>query len=127
MGSMMLALLAMIATDPASIEGRWKNPSGRVIVAIEACGEAYCGTVISAADSAQADARRGGTETLVGTQLMTGFKSAGTGKWRGRLFVPDLNHRSKAELRMLGDGQLKVTGCAVGRMLCKSQVWTRAD
>ena len=124
---MLLALLAMIATDPAPIEGRWKNPSGRVTVLIAACGEAVCGTVISASDSAMADARRGGTDALVGTQLMTGFKSAGVGKWRGRLFIPDLNHRSKAELRLLGAGQLKVTGCMVGRMICKSQYWTRAD
>ncbi|HEV2044357.1 MAG TPA: DUF2147 domain-containing protein [Sphingomicrobium sp.] len=124
---MLLALLAMIATDPASIEGHWKNPSGRVTVLIETCGEDYCGTVIAAAESARADARRGGTEQLVGTQLMTGFKPAGPGKWRGRMFVPDLNHRSKAELRMLGPNQLKVTGCAVGRMICKSQLWTRAD
>ena len=124
---MLLALTAMFATDPAPIEGRWKNPSGRVTVEIVACGEAYCGSVISATESARADARRGGTETLVGTQLMTGFKAAGPGKWRGRLFIPDLNRRSRAELRMLGAGQLKVTGCMIGRMICKSQLWTRAE
>jgi len=127
MGRMLLALFAMIATDSAPIEGRWKNPSGSVIVAIAACDEAYCGTVISASDSAKADAKRGGTDALVGTQLMTGFKPAGVGKWRGRLFIPDMNHRSKAELRLLDAGQLKVTGCAVGRMLCKSQLWTRVE
>ena len=124
---MLLALAALIAADAAPIEGRWKNPSGRVTVMIEACGEAYCGTVMSASDSARADARRGGTENLVGTPLMTAFRPAGPGKWRGRLFIPDLNHRSKAELRMIGSDQLKVTGCAVGRMICKSQMWTRAD
>ena len=124
---MLLALATMIAADAAPIEGRWKNPSGRVTVEIVACGEAYCGTVIVAAESAKADARRGGTANLVGTQLMSGFKPAGPGKWRGRMFVPDINHRSKAELRMLGAGQLKVTGCMVGRMICKSQIWTRAD
>ena len=124
---MLLALTAMFATDPAPIEGRWKNPSGSVTVMIDACGEAYCGTVTSASDQAKADARRGGTDALVGTQLMTGFKPTGTGKWRGRLFIPDINHRSKAELRMLGADQLKVTGCMVGRMICKSQLWTRVD
>ena len=117
----------MIAADPPPIEGRWKNPSGRVTVLIEACGEAFCGSVIAAAESARADARRGGTANLVGTQLMTGFKAAGSGKWRGRLFIPDMNRRSKAELRPIGTNQLKVTGCAVGRMICKSQIWTRAD
>ena len=124
---MLIALAAMIAADAAPIEGRWKNPSGRVTVLIEACGEAYCGSVIAAAESAKADARRGGTANLVGTQLMNGFKPAGPGKWRGRMFVPDINHRSKAELRLIGAVQLKVTGCMVGRMICKSQLWTRAD
>ena len=123
---MLLALATIIATDEA-IEGRWKNPSGRVTVEIVACGEALCGTVISASESAQADARRGGTENLVGTQLMSGFVSAGPDKWKGRMFVPDLNYRSKAELRLIAPSQLKVTGCMVGRMICKSQYWTRAD
>ena len=124
---MLLALLIAASPDAAPPTGRWKNPSGSVTVIIDACGEAFCGTVAAASDQAKADAKRGGTETLVGTLLMTGFKAAGPGKWRGRLFIPDMNRRSKAELRMLGAGQLKVTGCAVGRVICKSQVWTQAD
>ena len=124
---MMLALAAMIATDPAPIEGRWKNPSGSVIVMINACGEAYCGKVDWASDKAKEDARRAGTDPVVGTQLMSGFTAAGAGRWKGRLFVPDLKKRSKAELRMIGLGQLKVTGCMVGRMICKSQLWSRAE
>ena len=123
---MMLAMMLMFAPD-STPAGRWKNPSGSVIVAIDSCGAGYCGTVESASDKAKADARKGGTETLVGTQLMTGFTPAGDGRWKGRLFIPDLNRRSKAELRLLSDGQLKVTGCAVGRMICKSQTWTKAD
>ena len=116
----------MIAAD-APIEGRWKNPAGSVVVAIAACGDAWCGTVASASDQAKADARRGGTINLVGTQLMSGFKPAGPGKWRGRMFVPDINYSSRAELQLVGTDQLKVTGCMVGRMICKSQLWTRAD
>lgn len=124
---MLLALAAMAVAADAPIEGRWKNPSGGVTVLIEVCGAALCGSVIAAAESARADARRGGTANLVGTQLMSGFKPAGPGKWRGRMFVPDINHRSKAELRLIGASQLKVTGCMVGRMICKSQLWAKAD
>ena len=121
------ALSAQPASDAASIDGNWRNPGGSVVVTIEPCGDAYCGTVDWASDQAKADARRGGTDALIGTQLMTGFKTAGPGKWRGRLFIPDINRRSKAELRMVGDDRLKVTGCAVGRVICKSQLWTRAE
>ena len=124
---LLLTMMLIAAQDSTPPTGRWKNPSGSVIVAIDTCGAAYCGQVDWASDKAKADARKGGTETLVGTQLMTGFTPAGSGKWKGRLFIPDLNRRSKAELRMQSGGQLKVTGCAVGRMICRSQVWTRAD
>lgn len=124
---MLLALATMAVAADAPIQGKWKNPSGSVVVAIGPCGDAWCGTVASASDGAKADARRGGTATLVGTRLMTGFKPAGADKWRGRLFIPDMNHRSKAELRIVGADKLKVTGCMVGRMICKSQMWTRTD
>ncbi len=124
---MLLALAAMAVAADAPIEGKWKNPSGSVVIAIAACGDAWCGTVASASDGAKADARRGGTANLVGTTLMTGFKPGGANKWRGRMFVPDINHRSRAELKLIGPNQLKVTGCMVGRMICKSQLWARAD
>lgn len=124
---MLLTAMLLVASDPAALTGRWRNPSGSVIVLIEPCGDALCGTVAAASDRARADARRGGTANLVGTRLMTGFKPAGSDKWRGRMFVPDINHRSKAELRIVGPSQLKVTGCMVGRMICKSQIWSRAD
>jgi uncharacterized protein (DUF2147 family) len=124
----MISLFATIAVQlaPTSIEGHWRNPSGSVIVSIAPCGEALCGTVESASEKAQADARRGGTDALVGTVVLSNFAATGEGRWKGRLFVPDLNKRSKAELRQLGPDQVKITGCAVGRLICKSEVWTRA-
>ena len=108
-------------------EGRWTHPNGSVTVAISACGDALCGTVVKASAKAKADAAKGGTANLVGTQLMTGFVPAGEGKWKGRLFVPDINFRARAELRLVEPGRLTVRGCMAGKMLCKSQTWTRAD
>ena len=128
----MLILLIALAPviDPpggTALEGQWRNPSGSVIIAIAPCGEALCGRVHWASEKAMADARKGGTESLVGAELLSGIVPNGEGRWKARLFVPDLNKRSKAELRSLGTDQLKVTGCAAGRLLCKSQVWTRAE
>lgn len=120
-----LLLIAMLGAETP--EGRWVHPNGSVTVAISRCGEAWCGTVASATDKAKADAAKGGTRELIGTQLMSGFVPAGEAKWKGRLFVPDINFRARAELRMLDSGRLSVRGCMAGRMLCKSQTWTRAD
>lgn len=123
---MLLAFAALAATD-TPIEGRWTNPSGSVTIAIDACGTALCGTVVAASNQAKADAARGGTPNLVGTQLLSGFTPNGAARWKGRLFVPDINKRPKATLHLVNARQLKVSGCMVGRMVCRSQVWNRAD
>ena len=126
----MLLLLLTFATMLAqpgetALEGYWRNPSGSVIISIAPCGEAMCGRVHWASDEAVVDARKGGTNPLVGVELLTGFVAKGENRWEGRLFVPDLRRKSKAVVRQLGPDQVKVTGCAIGRLVCKSQVWTR--
>ena len=115
----------IVGPAEAALEGRWRNPSGSVIIAIGPCGEAICGRVQWASEKATADARRGGTDPLVGAELLRGIEPRKGGGWSARLFVPDINKTSKAELRPLGLDRLKVTGCAVGRILCRSQIWTR--
>ena len=98
------------------------------MVLIAPCSDAgWCGKVEWSSDKAASDAARGGTQTLVGTEILSGFVAVGQNRWRGRLFVPDMNRRSTAELRLLEDGRLQVRGCAAGRLFCKSQIWTRAE
>ena len=122
-------MLALILADPVpqSLDGLWRNSTGSVIVAIEPCGAAMCGTVKWASEQAQADARRGGTDPLIGVEVLSHFEEKRSGRWRGKLFVPDANRRATAELRLLGSDRLKVTGCALAGLICKSEIWTRAD
>lgn len=123
----MHALLLAIAIQAVGrpVLGEWSNKDGSVIVAINPCGDALCGTVKSASEKAQVDARRGGTEKLIGTEVLTKFVPVRSGRWRGVVFVPDRNLRSKAELIQLDADRLRIRVCAVGRILCKSQVWQR--
>jgi len=128
---MLLSLLpvATMLAQPGemALEGYWRNPSGSVILSIAPCGDALCGRVQWASDKALADARKSGTDPLVGLELLSGFVPKGENRWKGRLFVPDLKKTSNAEVRQLDRDQVKVTGCAVGRLICKSQVWTRLE
>jgi uncharacterized protein (DUF2147 family) len=123
-----LAAIFAQSVEPAetSLEGLWRNPSGSVIISISPCDESICGRVQWASEKAMADARKGGTDPLVGTEVLSDITPRGEGRWKARLFVPDLNKTSKAELRILEIGQLKVTGCLVGHVVCKSQIWGRA-
>ncbi len=122
----LFALHLILWLPGETIQGNWLNPNGSVIINIAPCGDALCGRVVWASEKAQQDARKGGTNTLVGTELLSGFlpEKEGTG-WSGKVFVPDIKKRSRAEIHQVTPDQLKVTGCAVGRLLCKSQTWTR--
>lgn len=121
----LLAALILAPSSEAGLEGRWSNPAGTVVIVISSCDGAPCGRVEWASEKAMADARKGGTEQLIGTALLTDIVPRGDGRWRARLFVPDLNKNSKAELKLIGADQLKVSGCLVGRIACKSQLWRR--
>jgi uncharacterized protein (DUF2147 family) len=126
-GSVLLIALVAPVVEP-DLAGEWANASGRGIVRIARCADVgWCGTVEWSSDKAASDAARGGTSTLVGTEILQGFVPSKANHWKGRLFVPDLNKRSSAELRLLEGGRLQVRGCAVGRILCKSQVWKRVE
>jgi len=122
-----LTLAAAIqAAAPASIEGTWRSPGGNSIISIAPCGSGLCGTVAWASEQAKKDSART-TAQLVGTQLLTGLKPDKRGRWQGKLFIPDKNMRVTAKIERSGDDQLKVSGCALGKSLCKASLWTRVD
>ena len=80
---LVLALIPAEAGEPTvrTLEGSWSNPSGSVIISIDTCGEALCGRVQWASDKALADARKGGTESLIGAELLSDIVPKGEGRW----------------------------------------------
>jgi uncharacterized protein (DUF2147 family) len=121
------ASLAFLAVTPAAIpEGEWINQAGSVIVRIAPCETGLCGTVSWASDKAQKDAARGGTISLVGTEVMHGFVPVADDHWRGRLFLPDVRRRVKATLRWDASDRIAIRGCELGGVICRTQYWWRA-
>jgi uncharacterized protein (DUF2147 family) len=123
-----IALLALTAAQPAPrapIEGQWKNPIGSAIIAIAPCGNVLCGKVVWASARGQREAATSTTH-VVGTVVLTELKPVHN-RWTGTLFIPDDNVHVAARLQLLGGRQLELTGCAVAGLLCRSQIWTRAD
>ncbi len=114
------------AAEDRSI-GIWRNPQNSVHVRSAPCGDSMCGTVVWANDKAKADARRGGTDTLVGLELFRNFRKDKTGNWRGKVFVPDINKTFSGSIQVIDPNTLKGSGCLIGRVGCKSQTWTRIE
>ena len=105
------------------IRGQWVNERSSAIVRIADCPSGLCGTIVWSTPLAQRDAGRGGNSALNGTDVMFGFVAASERMWRGRLFVPDLNRTVTATIELQDNGMLKVKGCELGGLLCKSQRW----
>ncbi|MBA3511866.1 DUF2147 domain-containing protein [Sphingomonas sp.] len=125
LGFALLFLAAVPAAAQASVEGRWTNMKRSVVIEVARCGQAWCATVVSASAKAKANARKGGTENLIGTRILTGARPVGNGVYKGRGFIPKRNIYAPATIRQLGPNVMEVEGCALAGLLCKEQRWTR--
>ena len=123
---MTAAMAFAAASQPAgAIEGQWFNPQRTVLIRLAPCGEAMCGTVTWAAEQARQAARKG-ADALIGARLLNDFRPSGYGQWRGTVFVPDMDLRVGGKIQVVDDNRLKVSGCILKGMMCRSQVWTRS-
>lgn len=121
------ALMAFSAAQPApsAIEGYWKNPIGSAIIAIAPCGNTLCGKVVWASARGQREVAKN-TSNVIGTTVLTGLRKSGN-RWAGTLYIPDDNVHVSARLEPVGHRQLKLTGCAIMGLICRTQLWTRVD
>ena len=139
-GGVMAAMLALAAAGsaaeanvpgvpggrPDAVIGRWANPRGTLAVETAPCADgALCGRIVWASPQARAEARGAGLPDLVGTQLLRGYRRNKTGAWEGTVFVPDMGRTFPSRLRQTSPATLTISGCVVGGLLCKSQVWHR--
>lgn len=116
--------VATSSSSTLAVSSEWRNPSNSVHIRITPCGQdRKCGKVIWASDKAKADARKGGTTQLVGSNLLRDVRPSESGQYKARVFVPDLNQSFSGQVRVNGD-QLIGKGCVLG-IICKSQTWTR--
>jgi uncharacterized protein (DUF2147 family) len=122
-----LALAATPAAAQANIEGHWTNPKRTTLVRVERCdGKAYCAVVLKASAKAQANARKGGTEHFIGTEILH-VSQAGNNLYRGKAFDPESNMHIPATVRFVDAGTIEIQGCALFGLICKTQRWTKVD
>jgi uncharacterized protein (DUF2147 family) len=120
------ALTAQTATAQGpGVEGVWSNPKGTVQVRTGACGDKLCGVVVYASPKAQADAKKAGAEPLIGTTLLRGYRATGSAQWAGQVYVPDRRASYYSTIQLVDAQTLKVSGCVLGGLICKSQLWHR--
>jgi len=116
-----------VAAQAGGIEGHWTNPKHTTLVKVSECARnTYCAIVLKASAKAQANARKGGTEHFIGTEILH-VSAAGDGLFKGKAFDPESNMHIPATVRFVDSGTIEIQGCALFGMICKTQRWTKVD
>jgi uncharacterized protein (DUF2147 family) len=125
------AALALSAPAPGAVqtnplEGQWENPKHSMVVSVSRCGADYCAVVTKASGKAQANARKGGTEHFIGTEILR-VGPASDGLFKGTAFDPESNMHVSATVRMVEPGVMEMKGCALLGLVCEEQRWTKVN
>lgn len=120
------AQVAGLPSAPSGPMGIWVNPSGTVRVETGMCGGNLCGKIIWASALALADARASGITQLVDTQLLRDYRKTGQGRYQGTVFVPDMGRSFHSTITQKNPDSIRISGCILGGLICKSQDWHRA-
>jgi uncharacterized protein (DUF2147 family) len=121
-----LTSAALASGEENELFGTWRNPRNSVHVQLVHCGQAMCGVVVWASEKAKADARASGTDPLIGINLLRDFVRTPDGKWRGKVFVPDLRKTVSGTVTVVDSQSFQARSCALG-FVCRTQVWTRVS
>lgn len=110
--------------------GTWLTPAGDSQIRISRCGAAYCGTIAKVLagetrDVHNPDAGLRG-RSLVGVALTRDMRPAGEG-WEGSLYNFRDGRTYSGKLAMKGPNVLELSGCVLGGLICKKQMWTRVE
>jgi uncharacterized protein (DUF2147 family) len=124
-----------MAADPS---GTWLTEGGKARVRVAPCGAALCGTIVwlrepnddsgkPKKDQLNADAAKR-NRPVVGVPIVLGMRPSGTpDKWSGQVYNAEDGKTYSGSLTITGASTLRLEGCALGGLACRSQTWTRAN
>lgn len=129
--ALLLAALPIIgarAQDAGGIAGKWRDSDGESIIAIAPCGSALCGKIVwlkePRIDRNNSDPKLR-ERSLMGVQVLSGFKQDGSGKLGGQGYNPEDGKTYATTLALDASGRLMVRGCVLGGLICDDDLWTR--
>lgn len=106
----------------ADITGNWlsaKNDEGKQIsIEIYNCGEKVCGKIT--------DVHYSNDTSIIGAEIIQNMqKKSDTRYSGGKIYAPDTEKWYKSKIKVRDANTLKVSGCVIGGIICRGQVWTR--
>jgi uncharacterized protein (DUF2147 family) len=133
-----LAALAFAAAMPvaalAAAEdaiGTWKDTETGGITQVYNCGAGICIKVVTpskdrAVDSNNPDPKLKG-RSMAGVVIMNGAAKDTADRWKGQVYNSEDGKTYTGYLEVKGKNEVKLEGCILGGLVCKSHVWKRTQ
>jgi uncharacterized protein (DUF2147 family) len=139
-----LAVMALGAFDanaaqPADVVGVWLSPKANTRVRISPCGAALCGNIVWMQNPNNPQTGEPLTDRnnpdpanqnrpILGLQIITDLKPGrAPGEWTAKLYSPNDGNTRDATFLIDGPNGIKMEGCMLAGLLCRSQTWTRVN
>lgn len=118
----LVLLCVAVSVHAANPIGIWiteKSETGAsMAVEIFDCEGRLCGKAVDVFNAPNRDS--------VGIEIIRGMKKKSETLYkRGKIYAPDTKKWHTSKMILQSDDKLKVSGCVLGGVICRSQVWTR--
>lgn len=131
-----LTVLSSAAAAEQRLSGTWLTEDKSTRVAFQACGAADCGKIVWLKDPVDPETGQAWRDkfnpddtqkrrALIGLAIASGLKPSGDRRWVGALYDPEEGKTYTGEVQLVGQDRLQLKGCALGGLVCESEVWSR--
>lgn len=141
---LMLAALAIAggsyapALAAGTLDGRWLTQDQRAIVEVAPCGDTECGKIIwvkDPVDPSNGRPRRDKNNPdmglqhrpIIGLPTLSQIAQNADGNWDAVSYDPRSGETHEITIKIANGGaKIVLRGCALGGLICRSEVWTQA-
>ncbi len=111
--------------------GTWKDTETGGILSVYSCGSGICIKVLTPGKGREIDAKNPNPalkgRSMAGVVLMEGAEKAGSDRWKGKLYNSEDGDTYTGYVVVTGKDEVKLEGCVLGGLVCKSHIWKRTQ
>src|SRR5215218_6307965 len=124
-----LALISAAAAQAQDPAGTYLSETGDTRVRIARCGNGFCGTIMAVrgetndVNNPDPSLR---SRSLVGVRMISDIRPSGDG-FEGSLYNYKDGKTYSGRMRFQGGNAMQLSGCVLGGLICRTQVWTKVN
>jgi uncharacterized protein (DUF2147 family) len=128
---------ALAQTPAVGLEGAWLTEDASAKISFERCATTLCGRLVwlrapndpetgqPIRDKNNPDATKR-TRPLLGIEIFSQLQPIGSVKWRAQAYDAEKAKIYEVTIELRSPDQLALTGCGLGGLICRTELWTRA-